>query len=398
VVERDYMLGEAPEGWVLLHDIRYYYLGVFLIGLHFFGIIVVGALGTSDPSSFFTAPIIGSLVVAGFILFVAILLVREIKSNGEDAKYGRYFHVEKTKNIGDKLQGGLPKSFYPVKRRSDMHSPWKGTSDTHVTLTPSARGRVRTAIEIEVRHNEGLVTVEVRTSDKSSSVTQELLDGILAFFDRRKLDWPSVDFEKDPARLAKNVGRGEATEMWYSTYSRDNQELYFIAVLGVELFFLLMTVIGLAIGPTEDIQVIVAIGILLHPLVVLGLLMISTNLLLHNRLDIAFEHFHSFPASPWFVTAAVEEMLQAEEIRYETKNRFDHRSRVPAESFLLTGEDDVRVSIDISVEDRREEHQKTGVRIRSSGEYEGITALKRNVFDAVYNREISRFSLLTQEP
>ncbi|NIP34111.1 MAG: hypothetical protein GWN18_04130, partial [Thermoplasmata archaeon] len=97
---------------------------------------------------------------------------------------------------------------------------------------------LRHTIVLVIQPKRHYVNVMVKTSDRDSRETRDLLDMLLEFFEARRMDWLSVDVDED-AGLLMAMGKEEREQqIWHNSISvRFNNAAAAVIIIVMVIFW-----------------------------------------------------------------------------------------------------------------------------------------------------------------
>jgi hypothetical protein len=381
-----FKLGEAPKGWFPISDIRYIDLGIALVFVHFIAIIM-GSLISPDPWGFITRPgVVACLGVVFLALIIASALRNSVCGESYQTTFGRNYRVDDAEKVVREISKRLPRKFYPLKKtfeKEGLADLYEGEEVRYVKLTLREADGVKQNLEIVGKVERHLVEVRVMTSNGDSYATHDLLKGLSDYFGKHRMDWLSVDVDEDATLLMAMSKRDKENGIW-------DERLSFLALARSMKFILaFMLIVWLVIGwaiidPVSGIVMDLAIlGILINPLLIACVVAIEQSMNHYRNSRTMFEYTKAFHASPWYVTAGIQEGLLKEGRTFKSGNRIDHDL---SETFALLDVKEGPVTIDVTWDDYNTDPNWTSVRIRTSGEVEDLQTIKDLVRMSVFNR------------
>jgi len=383
-------LGEAPEGWSPFWDVRYVTWGTVGVTLHLLVIIFGAAFWSPDPWAFLgnTGIAISLALTALLVLFTIAYRYGYVKAR-QSMKLARNFRVKDTRMLSDELFSDLPRQFYPVGREDKTAETFhQGEDNQNVTYVLAEHDDVLMTLDVNIKHDRHFVEVVVATSDVNSHETRDLLSGLVEFFDERTMDWLSVDVVED-INLLDSMGNGPAeTSQWEVPASLSARRWG----LGVWAGFVLSLwlCIGLSIADPKPnfVMALAIVGIVVNPVLIGIFIIFIDDHIRHRRQGVAYEFKRDFHASPWYVTAAIDEGLRKKGRSFYTRRRIDPTALVECETFDLMGNGSTPVTIDVAWDDHDDDPNWTVVRIRTAGEVDNIQAIKDLVRRSVFERDV----------
>ncbi len=380
-------LGEAPEGWFSVSDTRYFNAGAVLAILNLFVIFVLGAVFSTDPLVFFTDEAMWFLYATLLIILLIIGLVHnENKRTGHQATFGRSFRVSDTDTLVRDVKKVVPLQYRPINRTTETQDLLEDDETRTETLVLKECLGLRHIMVLVIKPKRHFVNVTVKTSDRDARQTQDLLDMLLEFFEGRMMDWLSVDVDED-AGLLMAMGKEERQQrIWHNNIS-----VRFNNAAAMVIFFVMVAFWAAAawaiLDPNNDTAMVLAAFGMLLSFILIGLLMLimAENLKASNY-DFIYEYDRVFHASPWYVSAAIEEGLTAAGWRFQARTRVDPSSQVRSECFEVSTRGGDGVTIDVAWEDHDTDPNWSCVRVRTPGEPENVQPVLDLVRKSVFDR------------
>jgi hypothetical protein len=380
-------LGEGLEGWAPKSDLRYLDFGTFWLTFHFVAVIVLAFLTAPDPRAFLTHPAIaGTLTILFFVLLLVGYVDYRRHVDGEQTSFVRNFRVDDPTDVYRSIGKRLPRKFYPLNRFNEEHLQVHGPDDEtfrKVTLALRELGGVKLRVELLVKVERHLVEARVVTSDRDSMATRDLVSALNEYLGKHRLDWLSVDVDED-ALLLMGMGMKERNDPdWASSVTRDGKEnamLVILVMLGVFWLPLVWTMYHPVSGWIMDAALF---GVLFHPLFVLIFMVAIIEYSRNSQTDVETEHSRTFHASPWYVTAAIQEGLESARWSYKARRRVDPTAHVRSECFEV---EERALVIDVVWADQDTDPNWTTVRIRTPREVGDVQSALDLVRHSVFGR------------
>lgn len=380
-------LGEAPEGWALVSDRRYLDAGVAWLAFHFVAVILAGILFSPEPHAFLGhVGLVSTLIILFFILFIVGGVCYQRHADGEQTTFARNYRVNDPMDVYRFIGKRLPRKFYPLNRLSEDHPMVYGYDDEtvrKVTLFLREQDGVKHKVELLIKEDRHLVEVKVTTSDRDSMTTQDVLDALDGYFSRHRMEWLSVDVDEDAMLLVAMGANERQNPAWSSSITRDGMEkaMWFVfVVMGVFWLALAWAILNPAPGWVMNLAIT---GILFKPLLIATFLLVLIELNKRVEQDIEWEHTRTFHASPWYVTAAIQEGLDMAHWSYRTKWRVDPTALLRSECFELG---DTPVTIDVAWADKDTDPNWSTVTIRAPTVVEDVASVQDLVRNSVFGR------------
>ncbi len=375
-------LGQAPEGWAPESDVRYLDASVVWLALYLVAVTAAGLIFSPDPHAFFLHEgLLISLLILLLILLLLIWIDNTIHVDGEQTTFLRIYRVQEPDQVFTFVGKRLPRKFYPLNRFSEDLSRISGYEDEKVrkvTLVLGEQEHVKNKVTLLVKYDRHLVEARVTTSDRDSMATKDLLDALDDYFGRHRMDWLSVDVDED-SMLLMGMGMKERQDPdWHSSFSRDGLANVMLAVLVLMGVFWL-PLAWAVLHPVPGWVMNAAIGgIFLKPLFIAIFLIAMEEYAKGSAQGLEFERTRTFHASPWYVTAAIQEGLEKARWPYRTRTRVDPTAHMRSECFDIQ---DRALTIDVAWADKDTDPNWTTVRIRSPtvvGDLQSVQDLVRN--------------------
>jgi hypothetical protein len=385
-----YKLGEAPEGWAPVWDARYVTWGTVVVTLHLLVIILFAAFYSPDPWAFLgNTGMAMALVITAMMTLVAIAYRYSSLQSKQSMKLARNFRVKDTGGLSDELFNDLPRQFYPVKRKdtSEQTFPGPGVHQAF-NISLAEHDGVLMSFDLVVKHDRHFVKVVVATSEADSHETRDLLDDLVEFFDERSMDWLSVDVKEDK-KLLRSMGKGtHSAPAWEVPVSLSARRSGLGFWVGLVLFFWLCIVLSILDPEHGFLLVLATVGTVIFPILVGAFIIFIDDHVRYRRLGVAYEYKRDFHASPWYVTAAIDEGLRRAGRAFTTRRRIDPTVWVECETFSLSDRHRSPVTIDVAWDDQDDDPNWTSVRVRTADQVEDVQSLLDLVRNSIFRRQV----------
>jgi hypothetical protein len=331
------------------------------------------------------------VLVFSFLLILGVWYYRQnYLSHDVDIGYHRIFLVEDAGVVADEVERNIHIAFHPLKVESDQLIKAKFVEpkgEVETKIFTNERDGVKGVVILTVDHDKGSVTVNVRTSNRQHRYTRDLLASVTETMEDLERPWPTVNVKAEWKRLLKLINMGAEERDWTETKSRSSLNLGIAVVIGS-----LVTMSFISVAPfiwefdAETVAFTAMFIIFVQLMAALPALAIEMWVFRRQE-NIAMEYQTTFPASPWYVTGAIEERLQRLGRDYRSERRIDPTNYVPSERLEILGVRDARVFIDVSLSDPEKKIDTSVVFIRTSRLLNNIWKTQKFVEKAVFHRK-----------